>query len=255
MRDQKAIVRFRAQKRVYFFAGALGIVLAVFVIKTWAPSVWGPIRLFLLGLPSAGEVVRDLAPEVRPELESICRKSGISYPPSELALIALKKEKVLEVWGRGEGNGGQWKHLVQYRILGSSGRPGPKLREGDMQVPEGRYSVTSLNPNSNFHLSMKLDYPNRFDRKMAQQDGRQDPGNNIFIHGSDVSVGCLAMGNDSIEKLFVLVYDTGAEDTDVIIAPYDLTGSEKIHVPGSAPQWTHQLYEKLHRDLEAYKGR
>lgn len=243
-----------AQKRVCFFAGVLGIVLAVLVVKTCVPSVWGPIRLFLLGLPSTGEVVRDLGPEVRPELESICQKFGISYPPKELTLIALKKEKVLEVWGRGEGNGGQWKHLAQYRILGSSGKLGPKLREGDMQVPEGRYSVTSLNPNSNFHLSMKLNYPNRFDRKMAQQDGREDPGNNIFIHGSDASVGCLAMGNDGIEKLFVLVHDTGATNTDVIIAPYDLTESEKIQVPGSAPQWTGQLYEKLRHDLEMYSG-
>lgn len=246
------LVKFLGEKRVYFFAGTLCIVLAVFVIKTWVPSVWGPIRLFLLDLPSTGEVVRELGPEIRPELQSICQNSGISYPPNELTLIALKKEKVLEVWGRGKG--GRWKRLVQYRILGSSGKLGPKLRAGDMQVPEGRYSVTSLNPNSNFHLSIKLNYPNRFDRKMAQQDGRKDPGNNIFIHGSEVSVGCLAMGNDSIEKLFVLVHDTGAVGTDVIIAPYDLTGSEKIHTPGSAPQWTDQLYEQLRQDLETYKG-
>ena len=252
MRNPKEITRFPVQKRVYFLAGALGIVLAIFIIKTWVPAAWGPIRLFLLGLPSTGEVVRELGPEIRSELESICQNSGVSYPPNELTLIALKKEKVLEVWGR--DNGSQWQHLVQYRILGSSGKLGPKLRKGDMQVPEGRYSLASLNPNSNFHLSIKLNYPNRFDRKMAKQDGREDPGNNIFIHGSDASVGCLAMGNDSIEKLFVLVHDTGAADTDVIIAPYDLTGSEKIHTPGSAPQWTDQLYEQLRQDLETYKG-
>lgn len=246
------MVRLSTKKRVCLLAGALGIVLVVFIIKTWVPSVWGPIRLFLLGLPSTDEVVRELGPEVRPGLENMCRRSGMVYPPNEVTLIALKNDDLLEVWGRGAKK--QWKKLTEYKIRGSSGNPGPKLQKGDMQVPEGRYSITSMNPNSNFHLSMKLNYPNRFDRKMVEKQGRKDPGDNIFIHGSSTSVGCLAMGDETIEKLFVLVNDTGISDAKVIIAPYDLGASKTITIPETAPEWTAKLYQSLQENLEAYRN-
>ena len=54
--------------------------------------------------------------------------------------------------------------ICVYPVLGASGVLGPKLKEGDRQVPEGVYRVPELNPNSDFHLSLRLDYPNEFDR-------------------------------------------------------------------------------------------
>ena len=116
-------------------------------------------------------------------------KAGVPFPPERISLLAFKEERVMELWA---WHRAKWVHVLDWPVLGASGKSGPKLREGDKQVPEGYYRVTLLNPNSNFHLSMKLDYPNAFDRTHATSDGRDRLGGNIFIHGTKSSVGCLA---------------------------------------------------------------
>ena len=78
-------------------------------------------------------------------------------------------------------------------------------------MPEGVYAIEAFNSNSRFHLSLKLDYPNAVDRQQAALEGRDQLGGDIFLHGKDVSVGCLAMGDAAIEELFVLVARTGIE--------------------------------------------
>ena len=70
-----------------------------------------------------------------------------------------------------------------------------KLKEGDGQVPEGIYHIDSLNPNSMFHLSIRLDYPNSFDKQQGKIDGRKELGSDIMIHGNTCSSGCLAIGD------------------------------------------------------------
>jgi murein L,D-transpeptidase YafK len=113
-------------------------------------------------------------------------------------------------------------HLIRdYYIQVASGGAGPKLRQGDRQVPEGIYRIVKLDPNSHYHLSMKLNYPNEFDLLHARQDGRKAPGSNILIHGKAVSIGCLAMGDEAIEELFVLTEHVGVEKVKVVIAPHD----------------------------------
>ena len=104
-------------------------------------------------------------------------------------------------------------------VLTASGGPGPKLREGDRQVPEGVYSVDQLNPNSAYHLSLRLNYPNAFDRAHAATDGRERLGGDIFIHGKDVSIGCLAIGDDAIEELFWLAGTAGKDAFTTVIVP------------------------------------
>lgn len=91
-------------------------------------------------------------------------------------------------------------------MLAASGGPGPKLREGDLQVPEGVYRLTAFNPNSSYHLSLRVDYPNAEDRAaedraVARSDRRTSLGGDIFIHGKAVSIGCLAIGDPGIEEL------------------------------------------------------
>jgi len=61
--------------------------------------------------------------------------------------------------------------IKSYPFTGFSGGLGPKLREGDGQIPEGVYAIEYLNPNSQFHLSVKLDYPNVFDKAKGRADG------------------------------------------------------------------------------------
>jgi murein L,D-transpeptidase YafK len=135
-------------------------------------------------------------------------------------LAGFKREKVVHLYAAGETEAPRFVHA--YPVLAASGQLGPKLAEGDRQVPEGIYRIESLNPNSRFHLSLRLDYPNQFDRARAQEEGRQELGGDIMIDGAASSIGCLAIGDPAIEELFVLVADVGRENVSVILSPVDL---------------------------------
>ncbi len=170
------------------------------------------------------------------------RFAGVDWPPQQITLLALKETRRLELWAEYKG---EWRFVREYRIKGMSGGPGPKLREGDRQVPEGIYRVIKLNPNSGFHLSMKLNFPNEFDLEQAEREGRTDPGSNIFIHGRNVSSGCLAIGDMAIEELFVLTSLIGKENVSVVISPRDF----RVHpVPPEQPddlRWQRTLYQGI----------
>ena len=175
-------------------------------------------------------------------------KAKVAYPPREVTFIALKQEMKLELWAR---DSGEFRFIRDYRIRAASGVSGPKLRQGDMQVPEGIYRIAGLNPNSHFHLSMKLNYPNEFDLFHAWQEGRSDPGSDIFIHGKAKSLGCLAMDDETIEELFVLTVHVGAENVKVVIAPHDpRTFPLEADIEG-LPEWTPELYSSISREIKA----
>jgi hypothetical protein len=84
-------------------------------------------------------------------------RAGLAYPPARVRFLALKRERRLEVFGAGVD--GPWRFLADFPLRAASGGPGPKLREGDRQVPEGLYDIPSLNPNSLFHVSLRVGYP------------------------------------------------------------------------------------------------
>jgi hypothetical protein len=176
-------------------------------------------------------------------------RAGALYPPAQLALLGFKREKRLEVWARQHD---RWVFVRAYPILAASGTAGPKLQEGDQQVPEGLYTIEAFNPNSSFHLSMKLDYPNDFDRAQAAQEGREQLGGDIFIHGNAVSAGCLAMGDEAVEELFVLVARVGMENVSVLIAPHDFR-QQAPTLPAEQPAWVVELYRHLQRTLEQFR--
>ena len=75
-----------------------------------------------------------------------------------------------------------------------------------IHLPEGVYEIESYNPNSKFHLSMRLNYPNGFDKKMAKSDGRDlgKLGGDIMIHGRSGTVGCFPVGDIAIEEIFTI---------------------------------------------------
>ena len=175
-------------------------------------------------------------------------KAKVSYPPREVTFIALKRERKLELWAR---NSGQFRFIRNYDIKAASGVSGPKLRQGDRQVPEGIYRIAGLNPNSHYHLSMKINYPNEFDIFHAWQEGRANPGSDIFIHGKAVSIGCLAMGDETIEELFVLTAHVGAENVKVVIAPHDPRNYPLVAQSEKLPQWTPELYSMISREIRA----
>lgn len=90
---------------------------------------------------------------------------------------------------------------------------GHKQFSGDGRTPEGAYVIDRRNPNSEFHLSIGIDYPNATDRAFAFSQGR-DPGGDIFIHGKpwkyrnaprDWTAGCIAVEDDEIEEIYAMV--------------------------------------------------
>ena len=201
---------------------------------------------FPKGSRSVDDVLEAFGPQATHQLRPYFSKAGVAYPPRDVTFIAIKDEKKLELWAR---DSGAFKLIRPYPIKAASGMRGPKLKQGDRQVPEGIYHISRLNPNSNYHLSMKVDYPNQFDRDHALDEGRTDLGGDIFIHGKAVSAGCLAMGDAAIEELFVLAAEVGTDNIRVIISPSDprLRPLDLTHP--SLPDWTSDLYAEITREI------
>lgn len=188
-----------------------------------------------------GDAVRE---RLQPDFERI----GEVYPPDRVVLVGIKDEKSLEVWVNDPP-----RLLKIYSILGTSGTLGPKLREGDMQIPEGLYRIESLNPNSLYHLALRVNYPNAFDLEKSEQDGREDPGSDIMIHGKNCSIGCLAMGDDAAEELFVMAAETGLDRIDLILTPVDFRIRELPDPMPFVPAWGEDLYATIRQELMKLK--
>lgn len=124
----------------------------------------------------------------------------IPNEPFRLFLRVFKQEDVIEAWVK-PATAEQYHLLREYPVCRKSGAPGPKRREGDLQVPEGVYHIDRFNPNSLYHLSLGLNYPNASDRLRGDPSA---PGSDIFIHGDCVTVGCLPITDPLIEDLYTL---------------------------------------------------
>jgi len=171
----------------------------------------------------------------------------VAYPPATVKLVALKDERRLQVYAANQSGSNQW--IRSCPILAASGYPGPKLKEGDGQVPEGVYPIVSLNPNSICHVALRVGYPNEFDRVQAVKDGRTDVGGDIMIHGDSVSIGCLAMGDEVAEDLFVLAADTGLTNLTLIITPVDFRKGKSVPKLAQVPGWSEPLYSQIKTQL------
>ncbi|MCA8867305.1 MAG: L,D-transpeptidase family protein [Rhodobacteraceae bacterium] len=106
--------------------------------------------------------------------------------------------------------------LASYKIDLGFAPDGPKQIEGDGKTPEGSYFIDRRNPNSEFHLSLGINYPNKQDIENAQKMGKS-PGGDIFIHGGpkrfrdrnkpDWTFGCISVSNREIEQIYAMVQD------------------------------------------------
>ena len=199
------------------------------------------------GRKTVQKCLEEYGPAVRKRLLPYFEAAKIPYPPQEVVFVGLKYEKKLEVWAcNGEGR----LNLIRtYPVLAASGRLGPKLKEGDRQVPEGLYRIESLNPNSMFHLSLRVNYPNEFDRRQASRESRTNLGGDIMIHGSNASIGCLAMGDEAAEDLFILAAETGIDRISVVLSPVDFRKRVCPEVKHPLPEWTDVLYEQIKQEL------
>jgi len=211
----------------------------------------GQLRQLLAAPGRAATVnsrVKQYGPAARERLRPYFHKACVAYPPKSLVLVGLKAEKTLEVYAAGPDK--KLRFIRAYPILGASGDIGPKLKEGDGQVPEGLYSIDWLNPNSAYHLSLHVNYPNAFDRRMGKKDGRKQLGGDIFIHGSNCSIGCLAMGDEAAEDLFVLAAETGLSNIRLILSPLDFRTRKSRKPVAVDPPWVGTLYTQIEPELK-----
>jgi murein L,D-transpeptidase YafK len=163
--------------------------------------------------------VRDARQTKDDVLMAMFSERGISYPAAEVYVRVFKLERDLEVWVRSQDSD-KFQLLVTYPICAMAGQVGPKRYQGDEQVPEGFYNIDLFNPNSAYHLSLRLNYPNRRDR--AANVSGKPLGGDIFIHGGCKSIGCLAITDSGIRELYWLAVSArgfGQEQIPVHIFP------------------------------------
>lgn len=208
------------------------------------------ITTLLAGASSYGQLAStpsratDLMEENRPRLTEECAEKGLTLgDPIFIRIFKLSGE--LEVWIEKENRF----HLFRtYPICNYSGFLGPKLREGDWQSPEGFYTVSAsqLNPESQYHLSFNIGYPNRFD----QENDRT--GSSIMVHGGCSSQGCFAMGNYRMEEIYLLAHSAlsnGQENFSVHIFPFKMSAMN-LEKYGHSP-WI-DFWENLKPGFDAF---
>lgn len=156
--------------------------------------------MLLLAVGAAGPGVGAEEPIALPEIEHV---------------VVRKADRVIELYA-----GGRLVHTIAGIQLGDA-PVGHKRFQGDEKTPEGRYTLDYGNPQSRYHLSLHVSYPNAADTAYAASRGRH-PGGQIFIHGQpnalpggeqgarvpgDWTDGCIAVSNAEIEALWEAVPD------------------------------------------------
>jgi len=234
----------------FFLGGILVFALLAGLYLKW-PWIQNTLDQAIYGPKTISERVQQYGDRVAARLRPDFAKAGVDYPPSKVTLVILKQERLLELYAQSsKTEQPSYRFIRSYPILAESGHLGPKLREGDWQVPEGIYAVESLNPNSHYHLALHVNYPNAFDRTRAESDGRTQLGGDIMIHGSYLSVGCIAMGDSAAEDLFVLAAKIGLPNVRLLFCPFDFRQTKKALAEPDLPAWAPKLYTDLEQALD-----
>jgi murein L,D-transpeptidase YafK len=181
----------------------------------------------------------------------------LSYQKFQVFIRAFKKEETLEVWIKETGKEG-FEFLHTYEFCSTSGTLGPKRKEGDLQIPEGIYHINHFNPQSNFYLSLGLNYPNASDKILSHAT---TPGGSIYIHGNCVTIGCIPITDDKIKELYVLAVEArnnGQEKIPVHVFPARLDAGtvEKLieeHPPSEKFRSFWKNLELIYQDFKSTK--
>ncbi|MGV3529474.1 MAG: energy transducer TonB [Flavisolibacter sp.] len=137
---------------------------------------------------------------------------GFAWPAKYIYIRSFKYDGELEVWIKNERKE-PYKLFNTYKVCALAGTLGPKRMQGDFQVPEGFYYINEFNPNSNYYLSLGINYPNPSDRLLSDP---LRPGGDIYIHGNCVTVGCIPVNDQQIEDLYILAAHAKNQGQDFI---------------------------------------
>jgi hypothetical protein len=198
--------------------------------------------------------IEKIAGRILQRLEKPMREANAPYPPRAVRLAVFKEERRTELWLPDKQ--GQWRYIKTWPFSASSGRQGPKLYYGDLQIPEGIYGIDAMALSKEYHLALHVNYPNDFDRAMLALEGR-DPryvSTGINVHGGAISYGCVVIGDRNIEELFLLAHKAGQENTQVYIFPHDTDRAEpKFKGCPECPVWYGDLLRQLSQAIKEFK--
>ena len=169
--------------------------------------------------------VRQAFQEKEAGVDAILQENRIDKNKLKIYLRSFKEEKEIELWVKNE-NEDNYALIKTYKVCKTSGSIGPKRKQGDLQIPEGFYHINRFNPNSNFYLSLGINYPNKSDRILGVKGNL---GGDIFIHGACVTIGCLPITDDQIKELYIFCVEARNNDQTTIpvtIFPSRLSDSE-----------------------------
>jgi murein L,D-transpeptidase YafK len=174
------------------------------MIRNWVRYGWVVGLLAMAGCNSEstlGSVPAVANKQLSEKMVAAMKAKGMTRESPVMARI-FKEEGKLEIWK--EKTNGRYDLIATYDICKWSGQLGPKYIEGDRQAPEGFYTVrpSSMNPNSKYHLSFNIGYPNAYDRA----NGRT--GANLMVHGACSSSGCYSMTDDQMEQIYAFARDS-----------------------------------------------
>ncbi len=160
--------------------------------------------------------------EKESEIKSLFKSKGFETLKLNIFLRAFKESDELELWAKSVDST-KYKYIKTYKICLKSGKLGPKRVESDMQVPEGFYHIKDFNPQSNYYLSLGINYPNKSDLFFAD---KKRPGGAIYIHGSCLTIGCIPLTDNYIKELYVIcveAYSNGQKQIPVHIFPFKMS--------------------------------
>jgi murein L,D-transpeptidase YafK len=195
--------------------------------------------------PLTTEKVENILAKVTPKIKKELTDKGFQLG-SSIFIRIFKLPAELEVW---INKNKHYELFKTYPICDFSGYPGPKLHEGDWQSPEGFYSVSAdrMNPQSNYHLSFNIGYPNEYDKLLNRS------GSNIMVHGNCSSMGCFAMNDYRIEEIYTLAHvalTNGQQSFSVHVFPFRMT-TDNMEKFQSSP-WI-EFWKNLKEGFDAFE--
>jgi murein L,D-transpeptidase YafK len=218
----------------------------VFMSFSYLPQISGSPR------------VKDAYSKKWNSLKNLISSKGVNPLDFECYLRAFKLEGKFEVWVRDRKSpSSEFILLKTYDICKSSGTLGPKRKEGDGQVPEGFYNISSYNPNSKYHLGMLVNYPNNSD---LIRSNHSRPGGQIMVHGDCVTIGCIPLTDEYIEEVYILSLESSNKGKKVRIDIFPCHfNKENIKNLSKFPKQTQEFwnelrpaYDKFNRDKKLY---
>jgi murein L,D-transpeptidase YafK len=237
----------RAWRRLLLALAFTVVAGTIFVVRQWTD--WDAVgieaeRARRLAQANSGQPLAG-TPDLRDLPGRLSAHGAVLGAPAFIRIF--KREFELELWLKVAD---RFERFATYPICAWSGRLGPKLVEGDLQSPEGFYTVDAkaLNPASRFHRSFNLGFPNTYDRAHGRT------GSFVMVHGGCASVGCFAMTDRAVDEIWRLVtaaLKSGQKRFHVHVFPFRMTADNLAQRQGSAQSgfWSnlklgYDLFEK-----------